>query len=497
MLPARFGKQGVNPFFYSVKELQMNTRYPDYTLDTDRASRENGSTAYIALDNSTYVIEQTATKTLSSFPESLVSDTPVSYAHQPSSYAYGVKAITPVIRYAWDDVGQEQGVRASGNRTDDAAPTLRGTGPANTYMDIMFTNGSVTRYNGITTDADGNWSWTPRADLADGTWTFKVQADGQDTWSNAFTLIIETPAAPDALITHIYDNVGSEQGERFSGSITDDAMPTLHGTGPANTLIDILYTDGGRVRTNSTFTDNEGNWSWTPWQNLNDGYWTFQVQVEGAPSWSQSFAITIDTPEGRMAMRDAEISHITDNVGSDQGDLYSGSITDDALPTLHGTGPANTLIDILYTDGGRVRTNSTFTDNEGNWSWTPWQNLNDGYWTFQVQVEGAPSWSQSFAITIDTSANTASGDDAFDNALTSLSFGDLLSVVDSDVLIDNGKTQYMLDSDANNVVKLEDILSGNDIDGWQQQQGTLTVAGIQYDVYQYTDETELLVQHAV
>jgi len=364
-------------------------------------------------------------------------------------------------------------------------------------MDIMFTNGSVTRYNGITTDADGNWSWTPRADLADGTWTFKVQADGQDTWSNAFTLVIDTPAAPDALITHIYDNVGSEQGERFSGSITDDAMPTLHGTGPANTLIDILYTDGGRVRSNSTFTDNEGNWSWTPWQNLNDGYWTFQVQVEGAPSWSQSFAITIDTPEGRMAMRDAEISHITDNVGSDQGDRYSGSITDDALPTLHGTGPANTLIDILYTDGGRVRTNSTFTDNEGNWSWTPWQNLNDGYWTFQVQVEGAPSWSQSFAITIDTSTDTASGDDAFGSGFISLSFGDLLSVVDSDVLIDNGKTQYMLDNDANNVVKLEDIVSGNDIDGWQQQQGTLTVAGIQYDVYQYTDETELLVQHAV
>lgn len=368
----------------------MKPRYPDYTLDTDRASRENGSTAYIALDNSTYVIEQTATKSLSSFPESLVSDTPVSYAHQPSSYAYGVKAVTPVIRYAWDDVGQEQGMRASGNRTDDAAPTLRGTGPANTYMDIMFTNGSVTRYNGITTDADGNWSWTPRADLADGTWTFTVQADGQETWSNAFTLIIDTPAAPEALITHIYDNVGSEQGERFSGSITDDSTPTLHGTGPANTLIDILYSDGGRVRTNSTFTDDEGNWSWTPWQNLKDGYWTFQVQVEDAPSWSQSFAITIDT-----------------------------------------------------------------------------------------------------------SADTASSDDAFSNGFTSLSFGDLLSVVDSDILIDNGKTQYMLDNDASNVVKLEDILSGNDIDGWQQQQGTLTVAGVQYDVYHYTDETELLVQHAV
>ena len=476
----------------------MKTRYPDYTLDTDRASRENGSTAYIALDNSTYVIEQTATKTLSSFPESLVSDTPVSYAHQPSSYAYGVKAITPVIRYAWDDVGQEQGVRASGNRTDDAAPTLRGTGPANTYMDIMFTNGSVTRYNGITTDADGNWSWTPRADLADGTWTFKVQADGQDTWSNAFTLVIDTPAAPDALITHIYDNVGSEQGERFSGSITDDAMPTLHGTGPANTLIDILYTDGGRVRTNSTFTDNEGNWSWTPWQNLNDGYWTFQVQVEGAPSWSQSFAITIDTPEGRMAMRDAEISHITDNVGSDQGDRYSGSITDDALPTLHGTGPANTLIDILYTDGGRVRTNSTFTDNEGNWSWTPWQNLDDGYWTFQVQVEGAPSWSQSFAITIDTSADTASSDDAFSNGFTSSSFGDLLSVVDSDVLIDNGKTQYMLDIDANNEVQLQDILPAeSEISEWQHLQGTVTVAGVEYEVYSHGDDAELLVQQGV
>jgi len=74
----------------------------------------------------------------------------------------------------------------------------------------------------------------------------------------------------------------------------------------------------------------------------------------------------------------------------------------------------------------------------------------------------------------------------------------LLHYGEKDLFIEDGKTQLMVNGDAGDVVQLKDILpEGSDISEWQHQQGTVTVAGVEYEVYSYGDDAELLVQQGV
>ncbi|WP_271461511.1 hypothetical protein [Pantoea leporis] len=74
----------------------------------------------------------------------------------------------------------------------------------------------------------------------------------------------------------------------------------------------------------------------------------------------------------------------------------------------------------------------------------------------------------------------------------------LLHYGEKDLFIEDGKTQLMVNGDAGDVVQLKDILpEGSDISEWQHQQGTVTVAGVEYEVYSHGDDAELLVQQGV
>ena len=74
----------------------------------------------------------------------------------------------------------------------------------------------------------------------------------------------------------------------------------------------------------------------------------------------------------------------------------------------------------------------------------------------------------------------------------------LLHYGEKDLFVEDGKTQLMVNGDAGDVVQLKDILpEGSDISEWQHQQGTVTVAGVEYEVYSHGDDAELLVQLGV
>jgi len=79
-----------------------------------------------------------------------------------------------------------------------------------------------------------------------------------------------------------------------------------------------------------------------------------------------------------------------------------------------------------------------------------------------------------------------------------VSIEDILHLGQKDLFIEDGKTQLMVNGDAGDVVQLKDILpEGSDISEWQHQQGTVTVAGVEYEVYSHGDDAELLVQLGV
>jgi hypothetical protein len=84
-----------------------------------------------------------------------------------------------------------------------------------------------------------------------------------------------------------------------------------------------------------------------------------------------------------------------------------------------------------------------------------------------------------------------------DNTLK-LDLNALLQHGEKDLFIEDGKTQLVINGNEGDVVQLVDILpEGSDISEWQHQEGTVTVAGVEYNVYSHGDDAELLVQQGV
>jgi hypothetical protein len=69
---------------------------------------------------------------------------------------------------------------------------------------------------------------------------------------------------------------------------------------------------------------------------------------------------------------------------------------------------------------------------------------------------------------------------------------------EKDLFIEDGKTQMVVKGNEGDVVQLADILpEGSDISEWQHLDGTVTVAGVEYQVYSHGEDAELLVQQGV
>jgi len=83
-------------------------------------------------------------------------------------------------------------------------------------------------------------------------------------------------------------------------------------------------------------------------------------------------------------------------------------------------------------------------------------------------------------------------------SLMTMSLNDILSQGNDSLFIDNGKTQLIVSEKAGEDLKLEDILpKGEEINNWSQANGTVTVAGVEYNVYQNNggDAEVMVPQH--
>ncbi|KAA0550799.1 BapA prefix-like domain-containing protein [Citrobacter braakii] len=368
--------------------------------------------------------------------------------------------------------------------TNDNTPTLQGTGPANATLHI-FDNG--VEIGQVTIDANGNWSFTPSSPLADGTHQFTVSASngaGSSGMSDSWEIIVDS-LAPDApVVTQETDNVGSITGFIANNGVTDDATPTLTGTGEVGSFISI--SDNG-ILIGMAQVDDNGNWTFTPDIPLSDGVHNLTLtQTDAAGNVSAETRIptfTVDTtppaaavissvnPEGNEVTGRAEagslviiigsnnqvlgsttvgqtgnfviaispsqthgealIAKIQDqagNIGPDTsfnatnsgypgvpvivsimddfapstGPLSNNQATNDQTPTLSGTADANSTVNI-YNNG--VFVISVLADASGNWTWTSNTNLQDGLYAFTATATnhlGTGGTSPAFNINIDT-----------------------------------------------------------------------------------------------
>ncbi|WNK60504.1 Ig-like domain-containing protein (plasmid) [Pantoea agglomerans] len=373
-----------------------------------------------------------------------------------------------------DDVGAITGEIASGSVTDDARPTLSGDATADIDHVNIYDNGELVGSAAV--DADGKWSWTPEQDMADGTshdltvaavdaagnegpqadgdWSFTVDtstaapeitnntedelagnaepgavivitdpvsdsvtstvADADGHWSiqpnpagvdakdvvveatdeagNSNSVVIDGPGdstPPDNQTSGLVidsitltDDVGAITGEIASGSVTDDARPTLSGDATADIDHVNIYDNGELV--GSAAVDADGKWSWTPEQDMADGtshdLTVAAVDAAGneGPQADGDWSFTVDTsvPDNQTSGLVADSITLTDDVGPVQGKIEDGSVTDDARPTYSGTTTADISYVNIYDSGKLI--GSAAVEADGKWSWTPDSAMSSG-----------------------------------------------------------------------------------------------------------------------
>jgi hypothetical protein len=309
----------------------------------------------------------------------------------------------PVITGALDDVGGSQGPIATGGLSDDALPQLSGTAEANSTV-FVYNNGAL--LGSALVNGSGTWTFTPPSPLADGAHSFTATArdpaGNLSGTSAAFVVNIDTtpPVAP--VITAITDDLLPQVGTVASGGVTNDTQPTLSGTAEANASVSI-YDNGNLIGTVNAGPT--GSWTFTPGTLLPEGNHSFTARATDATgnqgAASTAYSVRIDTTPPAAPV----ISGATDDVGSVQGLVVSGGVTDDTLPLLRGTAEAGSTVTIL---SGGVAIGTTQANAAGNWTFTPSGALAEGTYTFTAVATDAAGntggASPSFVITVDVTA---------------------------------------------------------------------------------------------
>ncbi|SQA82286.1 large repetitive protein [Citrobacter freundii] len=268
-------------------------------------------------------------------------------------------------------VGSATVALANGGSTKSTAPALSGTGEPGATITIFDNNVSI---GTATVQPNGTWTFTPDPVLIEG--PHKFTATATDAAGNtgipsaSFTLTVDNtpPAQPGAPI--ITDDVAPVTGVVTNGN-TNDTTPTFSGTGNVGDLITVYLNSTPPLQGTAT-VGADGTWSFTPSAPVSPG--TYQITLtatDPAGNVSQpSNAITlnIDTTPSAPPV----IIAANDNVGGSVGDLLPNAVTDDATPTIRGTGTDGDII-TLYNSGVVI---GTATVAGGTWSITPglrWQ----------------------------------------------------------------------------------------------------------------------------
>ncbi|KAA5946483.1 hypothetical protein F1543_06580 [Enterobacter cloacae] len=319
--------------------------------------------------------------------------------------SYDINLLIPVstapsINSVVDNAEPHVGPMQKGESTNDTTPTLSGSAAPGDIVSILD-NGKV--IGTVTADSNGKWAFTPDTALADGKHTFTVTATdaaGNARTSGTFPIVIDTAAPSPAENIVINDNVGDKQGPVGPGDTTDDQSPTLSGEAEPGSVVDIYDND---EKIGSVIVDDEGKWSYTPDTPLAKGDHEITTTVTD-PSGNTSepspgISFTVDPDPNQVT-----VGEIVDDQGPIVGNLKPGTVTDDVRPELSGKGKPGSTVTIM--DGDDVL-GSTVVDPDGNWTFTPEQDLADGDHSLTViskDPAGNEVTSPSFDITVDATA---------------------------------------------------------------------------------------------
>ncbi|EDR8530439.1 BapA prefix-like domain-containing protein [Salmonella enterica] len=250
--------------------------------------------------------------------------------------------------------------------TQESQPRLSGSGTAGDTI-ILYDNGNAIGQALVGTD--GRWQFTPPAALGDGDHLLTARANdpagNESPESLSFTLRVDTQAPDAPQIVSAAITGGEGEVLLANGSITNQRMPTLSGTGEPGAII-TLYNNGVELAT--VQVNPQGSWTYPLTRNLSEGLNILTATATDAAGNSSPtsgvFSVTLDTQP--PAQPDAPL--ISDNVAPVIGNIGNNGATNDTTPTFSGTGEIGSTI-ILYNNGSEIG-RTTVGDN-GSWSFTP------------------------------------------------------------------------------------------------------------------------------
>ncbi|MCK7557215.1 Ig-like domain-containing protein [Chitinophaga sedimenti] len=314
-------------------------------------------------------------------------------------------------------------------------PELKGTATPNTTVTI-YANGE--EIGTTTADANGDWTYTPTTDLADGEYDITITAtDANDLSSDISPVLkieIDTQAPDKATI-------GLTEG----ASPLNNNTPEVSGEAEPNSTVTI-YVDGDEVGT--TTADADGKWSYTLPAALPDGDHIITAAAKDAAgntgTASDELALVIDTTVPGKTVIEIPVTDSLLNTGT---------------PVISGTGEANSKI-YIYVNG--TLADSVIADANGKWTYTPSEALEDGEYIITTTATDAAgnvgAVSDPVKIKVDTQApgkpttTLASGNNPLNSDLPKLSGdaepnstitiyidGEVVTTVTADV---NGKWSY-------------------------------------------------------
>ncbi|MBL8957602.1 MAG: adhesin, partial [Myxococcaceae bacterium] len=254
---------------------------------------------------------------------------------------------------------------ANGSTVTTARPPITGTAEAGSTVTVRV-DGVV--IGTTTATAGGTFSFTPTADLSQGSHTVNVTATDAGgnvspvSNTNTFT-VNPTPGAP--VIT-----------SPVVGSTTRDPRPPVSGTAPAGSTVTVRI--DGAVACTAT-ADAMGAFSCTPMTALGDGphvATAVATTMQGSSPSSAPVGFNVDT-----------VAPLTPVVVGPA----NGSTTSDATPTVTGTGEPGSTITVRI-DGTNVGTTTVAAN---------------GTWSFDVPMALSLSTHTVSAIAADAAGNTS------------------------------------------------------------------------------------------
>ncbi|MBD9642509.1 hypothetical protein IB231_02575 [Pantoea sp. PNT02] len=426
----------------------------------------------------------------------------------------------PTITDAFDDYGALTGSIANGGTTDDETPMLRGTGVPGSVVIIEYglTTGSWISAGSAIVQADGKWEFTSPKLSENGDWEYRaksVMGSSESDWSDKFGVHFESPGASggDEGVEDLesYDNsfrqdkgpLYFKNGLKYEGTIEytnskGESMTLYNSTSgvletPGNNLFSITrLVDQGPYKSKFnrlSFNEKTSAFSfdclYSAFNTTKLKFYDIDNSLIGEISLgvvtSGEESIYFRAPVGKMiSYVDFELENITYNPRTDENRIDIDNLRWGDKAIEHHENNIN-VQDITHPEDV-IQTAS---------------DVNNIYAPKIIIEADEPLFD---LHNLEREANSLTTIQLSDNGDVELkvSIEDILHLGQKDLFIEDGKTQLMVNGDAGDVVQLKDILpEGSDISEWQHQQGTVTVAGVEYEVYSHGDDAELLVQQGV